>query len=85
MSLNSTAKATQSPIRLWVALFFGDRPMRPHWVEDRSDSPPHIIWRLIDGNGLEMASLFVEKIGDDFLLDRVDIEQRKRELEQENL
>lgn len=59
--------------------------MRPHWEEDKTDSPPHIIWRLIDENGLEVASLFVEKIGDDYLLDKQDVEERKNQLEEENL
>lgn len=59
--------------------------MRPHWVEDRSECPPHIVWRLIDENGQEVASLFVEKLKKDFLLSKEDIELRKKELEEENL
>tara|TARA_Y100000034_G_scaffold6762_2_gene7471 strand:- start:1750 stop:1878 length:129 start_codon:yes stop_codon:yes gene_type:complete len=39
----------------------------------------------MDEHGHQIASLFVEKLGDEFLLDKGGIEERKRELERENL
>ena len=59
--------------------------MRPHWEEDKTERPPHIVWRLLDENGLEVAHFFVEKIGENYLLDKQDIEERKKQLEEENL
>lgn len=58
--------------------------MRPHWVEDKTECPPHIVWRLLDKSGIEIESFFVEKIDGEYLMDKQDIEERKRNIEKDH-
>lgn len=49
------------------------------WVEDKEEEYPHIVWKLVDENGLLLDSIFNEYLhNEEYMLDEETIMEKKR-------